>query len=123
MFWIALKIMIANSGKYLMMIGSAAFASLLICWQTAIICSVIALTYSQIRNVREAENWVMDLNVLFVKVLCDVLMRATTLGKQDDLNTIAELAVGGGTKELLEPLALGQRQGDTDHLLVRRRMP
>jgi putative ABC transport system permease protein len=66
MFWIALKMLVANRGKYLMMIGGVAFASLLICQQTAIFCGVMALTYSQIRDVREAEIWVMDPNVMFV---------------------------------------------------------
>ena len=66
MFWIALKMLVANRGKYLMMIGGVAFASLLICQQSAIFCGVMALTYSQIRDVREAEIWVMDPNVMFV---------------------------------------------------------
>lgn len=66
MFWIALKMLVANRGKYLMMIGGVAFASLLICQQTAIFCGVMSLTYSQIRDVREADIWVMDPNVLFV---------------------------------------------------------
>ncbi len=66
MFWIALKMLVANRGKYFMMIGGVAFASLLICQQSAIFCGVMSLTYSQIRDVREAEIWVMDPNVMFV---------------------------------------------------------
>lgn len=66
MLWIALKMLVAHRGKYLMMIGGVAFASLLICQQSAIFCGVMALTYSQIRDVREAEIWVMDQNVMFV---------------------------------------------------------
>jgi putative ABC transport system permease protein len=66
MTWISLKMLFANRGKYLSMVGGVAFASLLMSQQSAIFCGVMVLTYSQIHDVRDAEVWVMDPNVQFI---------------------------------------------------------
>lgn len=74
MMWISLKMLLAKRGKYLSMVGGVAFATLLISQQSAIFCGVMALTYSQIRDVRDAEVWVMDPNCRYlddVKPLSD----------------------------------------------------
>lgn len=66
MLWIALKMLTGNPGKYLGMIGGIAFASLLISQQSSIFCGLMMLTTSQIRDLRDAEIWVMDANVQFI---------------------------------------------------------
>jgi putative ABC transport system permease protein len=74
MMWISLKMLLANRSKYLSMVGGVAFAALLISQQSAIFCGVMALTISQIRDVRDAEVWVMDPNCRYlddVKPLSD----------------------------------------------------
>ncbi len=66
MTWISLKMLFANRGKYLSMVGGVAFAALLMSQQSAIFCGVMVLTYSQIHDVRDADIWVMDPNVQFI---------------------------------------------------------
>src|SRR5262249_38062113 len=66
MFWICLRMLFANRGKYLSMVGGIAFATLLMSQQSASFCGVMVLTYSQIQDVRDAEIWVMDPNVQHV---------------------------------------------------------
>jgi putative ABC transport system permease protein len=63
MSWICLKMLLANRGKYFSMVAGVAFASLLMSQQSAIFCGVMALTYSQIQDVRDGHIWVMDKNV------------------------------------------------------------
>jgi hypothetical protein len=45
----------------------------------------------------------------------DVLAGAAAVGHQDDLEAVAELAVGGGAEEGVEVLGLGRRQVNADH--------
>jgi putative ABC transport system permease protein len=66
MTWICLNMLYANRGKYLSMVVGVAFATLLMSQQSAIFCGVMALTYSQIEDVRDAPIWVMDANVQFI---------------------------------------------------------
>jgi putative ABC transport system permease protein len=66
MTWICLKMLLANRGKFLSMIGGVAFAALLMSQQSAIFCGVMMLTYSQISDVHDAEIWVTDANVRYV---------------------------------------------------------
>jgi hypothetical protein len=43
------------------------------------------------------------------QVLCDLLARAAAVGHQDDLETVAELAVAGRLEQFFEAVGLGLR--------------
>ncbi|HZZ73658.1 MAG TPA: ABC transporter permease, partial [Pirellulales bacterium] len=66
MNWIAWRMLIGNRGKYLGIIIGIAFSALLIAQQSSIFCGLMRLTYSQIRDTRGADIWVMDENVQFI---------------------------------------------------------
>ncbi len=66
MVQIALKMLTRNRGKYLAIIAGVSFASLLIAVQCSIFCGLMRLTTSQIRDVRDAQIWVMDPNIKFI---------------------------------------------------------
>ena len=66
MLAIALKMLTRNRGKYLAIIAGVAFASLLISLQCSIFCGLMRLTSSQIRDIKDAQIWVMDPNIQFV---------------------------------------------------------
>lgn len=63
MTWIALKMLTGCRGKALGLIVGVAFASLLIAQQSSIFCGVMLSTTSLIRDVCDAEIWVMDPSV------------------------------------------------------------
>ena len=63
MTWIALKMLTGCRGKALGLIVGIAFASLLIAQQSSIFCGVMLSTTSRIRDVCDAEIWVMDPSV------------------------------------------------------------
>lgn len=55
-----------NQGKYLAIVAGVSFASLLIALQCSIFCGLMRLTTSQIRDIRDAQIWVMDPNIEFI---------------------------------------------------------
>lgn len=67
MNWIALKMLTGNRGKYLGIIFGVTFAALLMAHQVAVFCGVMGRTTSQIRDVLEADIWVMDPRVRYVE--------------------------------------------------------
>jgi putative ABC transport system permease protein len=66
MYWIALKILTGDRAKCLAIIFGVTFASLLMAQQVAIFCCIIDRTTSQVRDVHEADVWVMDPSVRYV---------------------------------------------------------
>ncbi len=66
MFWVALRMLVGDTAKYLGIVFGVSFASLLIGQQLAIFCGLMRNTTSQIRDVEGADIWVMDKSVLFV---------------------------------------------------------
>lgn len=67
MSWVALKMLMGNRSKYLGLIFGITFASLLMAHQVSIFVGVMARTTSQIRDVLEADVWVMDPRVRYVE--------------------------------------------------------
>lgn len=66
MFWIAFKMLTGNRGKYLGMVLGITFAALLIGQQSGVFCGIMWLTTSLIRDVQDADIWVMDGNVEYI---------------------------------------------------------
>lgn len=66
MTWIALKMLTGDRSKYFGIVFGVTFASLLMAHQLSIFISVMARTTSQIRDVLEADVWVMDPNVRYM---------------------------------------------------------
>ena len=66
MTWIALKMLTGDRSKYFGIVFGVTFASLLIAHQVSIFISIMARTTGQIRDVQEADVWVMDPNVRYM---------------------------------------------------------
>ena len=66
MTWLALKMLTGDRSKYFGIVFGVTFASLLIAHQVSIFISIMARTTSQIRDVQEADIWVMDPNVRYI---------------------------------------------------------
>src|SRR5262245_59735058 len=66
MNWVALKMLTGDRAKYLGIIFGVAFASLLMAQQMSLFVGVMQRTTSQIRDVQEADLWVMDPRVAYV---------------------------------------------------------
>ncbi len=66
MTWIALKMLMGDRAKYLGLIFGVTFATLLMTQQISIFMGIIDRTASQIKDVRDAEIWVMDNKVRFI---------------------------------------------------------
>jgi putative ABC transport system permease protein len=66
MSWVALKMLMGDRGKYLGIIFGVAFAALLMGQQLSMFVGIMRRTTSQIRDVREADLWVMDPRVQHV---------------------------------------------------------
>jgi putative ABC transport system permease protein len=60
MNWIAWKMLTGDRAKYLGIIFGVAFATLLMAQQTSLFVGVMHRTTSQVRDVQEADLWVMD---------------------------------------------------------------
>jgi putative ABC transport system permease protein len=60
MNFVALKMLTGDRAKYLGLIFSIAFATFLISQQASIFCGLMLRTASQIRDVKDADIWVMD---------------------------------------------------------------
>lgn len=66
MTWVALKMLMGDRTKYLGIIFGIAFATLLMSQQISIFAGIISRTGSQIKDVREADIWVMDAKTRFI---------------------------------------------------------
>jgi len=66
MTWIALKMLTGDRSKYFGIVFGVMFASLLMAHQVSIFIAIMARTTSQIRDVQEADIWVMDPNVRYM---------------------------------------------------------
>jgi putative ABC transport system permease protein len=66
MNWVALRMLTGDRSKYLGIIFGVAFATLLMAQQTALFCGIMGRTTSQIKDVQEADIWVMDNKVRYV---------------------------------------------------------
>jgi putative ABC transport system permease protein len=63
MHWLALKMLMGDRAKYLAIVAGIAFSALLIAQQAAIFCGLMRRTVGQIRDVGDADIWVMDPSV------------------------------------------------------------
>ena len=66
MSWVALRMLTGDRAKYFGIIFGVTFAALLMAQQGAIFWGLMWNTTSQIRDLEEADIWVMDPNVRFV---------------------------------------------------------
>jgi putative ABC transport system permease protein len=66
MAWVALRMLTGDRSKYFGLIFGVTFASLLMAHQVSIFCGIMRRTTSQIRDVAEADVWVMDPKVRYV---------------------------------------------------------
>jgi len=65
MTWVALKMLMGNSNRYLSMIGGAATAAFLIAQQLSVFCGAVLQTATPVWDAKDAEIWVMDPNIRF----------------------------------------------------------
>ncbi|MFM8360655.1 MAG: ABC transporter permease, partial [Verrucomicrobiota bacterium] len=63
MYHIALKMLMADRGKYIMLVGGVAFASLLMTQQNGVFRGLLSWTTSHMRNIR-ASIWVVEARVI-----------------------------------------------------------
>jgi putative ABC transport system permease protein len=63
MYWVALKMLMGDRAKYLAIVAGIAFSALLIAQQSAIFCGLMRRTVGQLRDVCDADIWVMDPSV------------------------------------------------------------
>jgi putative ABC transport system permease protein len=66
MNWIALKMLTGDRSKYFGIIFGVAFATLLMAQQISIFLGIMGRTTSQIKDVRDADIWVMDNKVRYI---------------------------------------------------------
>lgn len=66
MNWLALRMLTGDRGKYLSLIFSVAFATLLMTQQVSVFMGIVRRSASQIVDVRDADLWIMDKKVRFV---------------------------------------------------------
>jgi putative ABC transport system permease protein len=66
MNWVALKMLMGDRSKYLGIIFGVTFAALLIAQQASIFCGLMQRTGSQIRDVKDANIWVMNEKVEYI---------------------------------------------------------
>lgn len=78
MYLLALKMLLADRAKYVMLISGLTFATLLMTQQAGVFCGIMLWTTSQLRNTR-AEIWVVDPKV--EQVAEAKPMRDTDLGR------------------------------------------
>jgi putative ABC transport system permease protein len=69
MYWLALKMLMGDRAKYLAIVAGIAFSALLIAQQSAIFCGLMRRTVGQLRDVSDADIWVMDPSVEYVDEL------------------------------------------------------
>ena len=66
MNWLALRMLTGDRSKYLSLILSITFATLLMTQQVSIFMGIVTRSASQILDVRDAELWVMDNKVRYI---------------------------------------------------------
>jgi putative ABC transport system permease protein len=66
MNWLALRMLIGDRSKYLSLILSITFATLLMSQQVSIFMGIVTRAASQIIDVRDAELWIMDNKVRYI---------------------------------------------------------
>jgi putative ABC transport system permease protein len=66
MHWLAFKMLLGHRTRYLTMIFGLSFASLLIAQQVSIFCGVLRMTTGQIRDIEDAEIWVLAPQVRYI---------------------------------------------------------
>lgn len=66
MNWLALRMLTGDRGKYLSLIFSVTFATLLMTQQVSIFMGIVSRSASQIVDVRDADLWIMDQKVRFI---------------------------------------------------------
>jgi putative ABC transport system permease protein len=66
MSWIALKMLMGDRAKYRGIVAGITFAALLIAQQGSIFCGLLLRTSNQIRDVADADIWVMDPGVEYI---------------------------------------------------------
>src|SRR5262245_41237739 len=66
MNWVALKMLMGDRTKYLGIIFGIAFATVLMSQQISIFAGIMSRTASQVKDVRDADIWVMDSKTRFV---------------------------------------------------------
>src|SRR6516162_9425125 len=66
MYWIALKMMMGDTAKYLGLVFGVTFATLLMTQQVSVFLGIMDRTASQIKDVHDADIWVMDNKVRFI---------------------------------------------------------
>lgn len=66
MLWIALKMLIGDTGKFLGLVFGVAFASVLILQQASIFVGIMKRTSSMIRDIREADIWVYSPDMTYL---------------------------------------------------------
>ncbi len=76
MYWIALKMLTGDRSKYIAIILGITFSCVLMAEQSAMFCGIMLRTTSQIRDVHDADIWVMNPNARYM----------------DDLKAIADTA-------------------------------
>lgn len=76
MYWIALKMLTGDRSKYVAIILGISFSCVLMAQQAAMFCGIMLRTTSQIRDVHDADIWVMNPDVAYF----------------DDLKAIADTA-------------------------------
>jgi putative ABC transport system permease protein len=76
MYWIALKMLTGDRSKYWAIIFGITFACVLVAEQAATFCGIMLRTTSQIRDIHDADIWVMNPNLRYI----------------DDLKPIADTA-------------------------------
>jgi putative ABC transport system permease protein len=69
MSWVALRMLVGDRAKYFGIVFGVAFASLLISHQISIFVGIMGRTTSQIRDVQEADIWVVDPKVRYSEEL------------------------------------------------------
>lgn len=66
MNWLSLRMLVGDRSKYLSLILSITFATLLMTQQVSIFMGIVTRSASQILDVRDAELWVMDNKVRYI---------------------------------------------------------
>lgn len=63
---IAIKMLTGSAGRFIAIVMGVTFAALLIAQQASIFCGLMRLTSNQVRDITDAQIWVMDPSVQFV---------------------------------------------------------
>lgn len=77
MYWIALKMLTGDRSKYWAIIFGITFACVLIAEQAAMFCGIMLRTTSQIRDIHDADIWVMNPSLRYMDDLKPLADTAT----------------------------------------------